>query len=89
MNVLLIGLGSIGLRHLKNLVHLKIKKISVVRRNKKAHENFNIYDSIESAFKNQSFSHVIISNPSSLHFKAFLIPIFCAFAIPKLELFFL
>ena len=73
MKFLICGLGSIGLRHLRNLKALGHTDIivyssgkSVVPRVKEEMENFEIYNSLTEALK-QKPDVCLITNPTSLH----------------------
>jgi predicted dehydrogenase len=71
MKFLIAGLGSIGQRHLRNLISLGEKDIILYRTNKGALENkefthIPIVSDLRSAF-DQKPDAVIISNPTSLH----------------------
>lgn len=69
-NILLVGLGSIGTRHLKNLIALGFKRISVVTRlgeTKKGFEQCKFYKNIDDACSKQNFTIAIIATPTSNH----------------------
>jgi predicted dehydrogenase len=69
-NILLIGLGSIGKRHLQNLVALGHKNISIVTKSGKAKEGFEqfeFYATIGNACSNKDFDMIIIATPTSNH----------------------
>lgn len=68
----LIGYGSIGKRHVKNLLSLGINDIRLLRCNGKENEhNLKEYYSQEEFFKN-NFDFVILSNPTSEHYEFLL-----------------
>ena len=72
--ILIVGLGSIGKRHLKNLIYLGYNEIVLVRRNGLILADFptlKTYATINEACKNNNFTHVIISTPTSMHFDNF------------------
>lgn len=71
MNVLIVGLGSIGKRHLQNLVRLGVENISIVRRNGQPFENYKVFGSIANAFENERFTHAIVATPTAIHFQTF------------------
>ncbi len=72
IKVLIIGLGSIGQRHAKALFALKVDNIAALRTNKgqkeidPAYEKISMFYNEEEAFK-WNPTHLIISNPTSLH----------------------
>lgn len=73
--ILIIGLGSIGQRHLKNILSLGYKEISLVRRNAttlKEFPNLKVYKSINSACEVDKYNTAIIATPTANHFKDFL-----------------
>jgi len=68
--ILVIGLGSIGKRHLKNLVTLGCQDISIVTRSSKKIEEFESfphYFSIDSACNANKFDVAIIATPTANH----------------------
>jgi predicted dehydrogenase len=74
VKILIIGLGSIGKRHLKNLIYLGYNDIVLVRRNGLVlpdFPNLKTYATINKACENNNFTHVIISTPTSMHFDNF------------------
>ncbi len=74
IKVLIIGLGSIGQRHLKNILSLGYKDVSLVRRSGsvlKNYPNLKVYSSIEKACVENKFDYAIIATPTSKHFKDF------------------
>ncbi|MFK8059417.1 MAG: Gfo/Idh/MocA family protein [Polaribacter sp.] len=73
--ILIVGLGSIGQRHLKNILSLGYEDISLVRRNATILEEFphlKVYKSIDEACKKEVFDTAIIATPTANHFKDFL-----------------
>lgn len=72
IKVLIIGLGSIGQRHANALISLGIKDIAALRTGKGQKDVLPMFDNIkvftneEDAFNWQP-THIIISNPTSLH----------------------
>lgn len=71
MHILIVGLGSIGTRHLKNIISLGYKKISVVTRSGKLlpeYSHIPAYTTIESALESSSFDTAIVCTPTSQHF---------------------
>lgn len=73
MKILLIGLGSIGLRHLRNLLHLGYKHISVVSRAGVLPEEFSylpVYSTLTNALSSSSFDAAIVCTPTSFHVSA-------------------
>jgi len=72
IKVLIIGLGSIGQRHAKALIKLNISHIAALRTGKGQKNvlpdfnNIRTFDKEEEAFNWQP-THLIISNPTSLH----------------------
>lgn len=73
--ILIVGLGSIGKRHLKNILSLGYENVSLVRRNAKILKEFpslKVYKSISNACETNNFNTVIISTPTSNHFKDFI-----------------
>lgn len=71
--VLIIGLGSIGQRHAKALLDIGVKKISALRTGKGAKaidkdisQKITMFYNEEEAF-NWEPTHIIISNPTSMH----------------------
>ena len=69
-NILIVGLGSIGARHLKNLVSMGFENISVVTREGKKNKEFIEFDyfqTIKEACSSKNISSVIICSPSSNH----------------------
>jgi len=69
-NILIVGLGSIGSRHLNNLLTLGFDCISIVTRLgkvKEGFENFDFYTSITSACSNKVIHTIIIATPTSQH----------------------
>ena len=74
-NILVVGLGSIGTRHLKNLLALGYRKISVVTRRGEVEKGFDqckFYMSIGDACSEQKFSTAIIATPTSNHIRDLL-----------------
>lgn len=72
--ILIIGLGSIGQRHLKNVLSLGFKDVFLVRRNATILSDFpslKVYESIKTACKEKKFDVAIICTPTSNHFKDF------------------
>ncbi|MFY0604287.1 MAG: Gfo/Idh/MocA family oxidoreductase [Flavobacteriaceae bacterium] len=72
--ILIIGLGSIGQRHLKNLFHLGYSDVSLVRTNGAIlndYPNLNVYASISEACSEENFDMAIISTPTANHFSDF------------------
>jgi len=75
-NILIIGLGSIGERYVRNLLKIGSFNIFVLRRKKSINSkprtfNINKIKQIDSINKNnyQNFKYVIIANPTSMHKK--------------------
>jgi predicted dehydrogenase len=70
MKILLIGLGSIGTRHLNNLITLGYKEISVVSRKPQLpelYQQFTHYKNVEETLQNHSFDAAIICTPTTQH----------------------
>ncbi|GEO09925.1 Gfo/Idh/MocA family protein [Segetibacter aerophilus] len=70
MKILLIGLGSIGRRHLRNLLTLGYNQISVVSRSATLPAEFDflrVYSSLQDALSSSVFDTAIICTPTSLH----------------------
>ena len=70
MKILLVGLGSIGKRHLRNILSLGYKNISLVSQSFKSTEEFNnllIYSTVEQAISKNNFDAAIICVPTSFH----------------------
>lgn len=68
--ILIVGLGSIGKRHLTNLRELGFNDISVVSRRKehgKLIDATNCFSTIEDAFENKEFNISIIATPTACH----------------------
>lgn len=75
MKILLIGLGSIGKRHLRNILSLGYTDIAVVSRNGMLPEEFsqcNAYTSTETAIEQNKFDKAVVCLPTSLHVTALL-----------------
>jgi predicted dehydrogenase len=73
LNILLIGLGSIGKRHLRNIIGLGYGDISVVSRAgilPQEFEGFTTYTTIEAALSSSGFDAAIICTPTSKHITA-------------------
>lgn len=74
-SILIIGGGSIGKRHLKNLLSLGEKNIAVVEvnseRKSELEKEFSlpVFSSIEEAFEKKKFSIAFVCSPSVFHLK--------------------
>lgn len=68
MKIGLIGFGSIGKRHVENLIKLGFKDITLLRVKGRSNELKLNELFIESEFLNIHFDFIIISNPPSKHF---------------------
>ncbi len=73
MKFLIIGLGSIGSRHLKNLINLGYKKLTVVTQKKDITAEYpflkNFY-TIKEALTSESFDAAILCTPTACHITA-------------------
>ncbi len=70
MKILVIGLGSIGKRHLRNILSLGYNDVSIVSRAINLPEEFKgfqVYNSLEIALTIASFDVAIICTPTSKH----------------------
>ncbi|HEX8332827.1 MAG TPA: Gfo/Idh/MocA family oxidoreductase [Segetibacter sp.] len=80
MKILLIGLGSIGKRHLRNILFLGYNHVSVVSRSGSLPEEFKglpVYSSLDAALNTSKFNVAIICTPTSKHIDS-LIPVLAA-----------
>lgn len=70
MKIILIGPGSIGQRHLRNILHLGYKQISIVSRSGILPGEFSflpVYSSLRNALSTSSFDAAIVCTPTSFH----------------------
>lgn len=69
MNILVIGAGSIGKRHIGNLLSLGYTKISVVSRSVLPNDiaHLDSYKSLQSALLDKDFDAAFICTPTALH----------------------
>lgn len=70
MKIILIGLGSIGLRHLRNILSLGYNQVSIVSRSGNLPEEFSflpVFSSLHSALSSSRFDAAIVCTPTSLH----------------------
>lgn len=70
MKIVLIGLGSIGLRHLRNLIHLGYQQVSVISRSGILPEEFStlpVYSSLSDALSSSTYDAAIVCTPTSFH----------------------
>jgi predicted dehydrogenase len=71
LRIVIIGLGSIGQRHLRNLLHLGYTNITTVSRSGTLPDGFSflpVYSSLPVALSALSFDVAIICTPTSFHF---------------------
>lgn len=76
LNILLIGLGSIGKRHFNNLVTLGYKNITVVTSKSnlpQASSNNKIFSSAKEALENNHYDVAFICTPTAVHTKDLLL----------------
>lgn len=70
MKIVLIGPGSIGLRHLRNLLYLGYTQLAVVGRSGSLPAQFSylpVYSSLNDALASSSFDAAIVCTPTSFH----------------------
>jgi predicted dehydrogenase len=70
LKILLIGLGSIGRRHLRNLLAIGYNQITVISRSATLPAEFDflkVYSSLQDALSSSVFDTAIICTPTSLH----------------------
>lgn len=72
MKILIIGTGSIGIRHLNNIVALGYSDLVIVSRSRTEYRisesgNIPVYNSIESAVAERNFDTAIICSPTAYH----------------------
>jgi predicted dehydrogenase len=70
MNILIVGLGSIGRRHLSNIVSLGYADISVVTRSGAAPLNSQVkhsYKTVAEALANDEFDAAVVCTPTAFH----------------------
>lgn len=70
MNILLVGLGSIGTRHLNNIIALGYKSITVVSRKEKLPDAFahlQHFKKLEEALAYDNYDSAIICTPTTQH----------------------
>ena len=70
MKIILIGLGSIGKRHLRNIIRLGYNDICIVSRAGVLPEEFNslkVYSTINQAIADKEFDAAIICSPTAQH----------------------
>ncbi|HNL82977.1 MAG TPA: Gfo/Idh/MocA family oxidoreductase, partial [Chitinophagaceae bacterium] len=75
MNILLIGLGSIGKRHLKNILSIGYKNVTVVSSKNSLPEPFTalpVFKTIADATQNIQFTTAVICVPTAQHRAALL-----------------
>ena len=80
MNILVVGLGSIGMRHLNNIISLGYSKISVVTSKRSfLHDSCLVksYCSLSEAVAKNSFDAVLVCTPTAYHVPA-IIELLCA-----------
>lgn len=73
MKIVLIGLGSIGLRHLRNLFTLGYNQVSIVSRSGNLPAQFSylpVYPSLHDALSASAFDAAIVCTPTSFHLVA-------------------
>jgi predicted dehydrogenase len=73
MKILLIGLGSIGKRHLNNILHLGFEDVTIVSRSGNIPSQFgslNIFAKVEDALETAQFDAAIVCTPTALHIHA-------------------
>ena len=73
MKIVLIGLGSIGLRHFNNLLHLGYNSISVISRSgilPDTISNLPVYSTLQEALSVQKFDTAIVCTPTAMHTEA-------------------
>ncbi|MCU0322630.1 MAG: Gfo/Idh/MocA family oxidoreductase [Chitinophagaceae bacterium] len=73
MHILLIGIGSIGKRHLANILHLGFSNIILVSQSGNippAFKKFVTYRTIQDALNNHHFEAAIICTPTAMHITA-------------------
>jgi predicted dehydrogenase len=70
LKILVIGLGSIGKRHLRNILALGYSNVSVVSRSGSVDDEYNflhVYSSLDKALQESTFDVAIICTPTSNH----------------------
>jgi predicted dehydrogenase len=70
MNILLIGLGSIGKRHLRNILSLGYNDVSVVSNSFSANAEFEkvtVFKTIDEAFASNHFDAAFVCSPTAFH----------------------
>jgi len=76
MNILLIGLGSIGKRHLRNILSLGYKHVSVVSNSFAANAEFEkvrVYKNLDNAFASNYFNTAFVCSPTAFHIEQLII----------------
>jgi predicted dehydrogenase len=72
--IVIIGLGSIGKRHLENIISLGYKDIVLIRPNGEqlvGYENLEVFKTIDEGCLKYSFEIAVIATPTSNHIKTF------------------
>jgi predicted dehydrogenase len=75
VNVLLIGLGSIGKRHLANLLELGYSNIQIVSSKKELphpYDKIEVHSTVQLALANETFEFAIICTPTAYHTEVFM-----------------
>ncbi len=69
MKIILIGLGSIGLRHLRNILQLGYNRVSIVSRSGKlpADISLPVFSSLPVALSSAQFDAAIVCTPTAFH----------------------
>jgi predicted dehydrogenase len=74
LKVILVGFGSIGKRHLRNIISLGYNDVVVVSPSGKLEDEFSslkVYKTIEEGLSLSTFDVAIISNPTAVHLTSF------------------
>jgi predicted dehydrogenase len=75
LKILLVGLGSIGQRHLRNLLHLGYSDVSVVTRSGVLPAEFSFltaHVTIQDALQSDTFDAAIVCTPTATHLQSLL-----------------
>jgi len=70
MRILVVGLGSIGRRHLGNILSLGYTDVTLVSRNPSTQESYpelKIYDELSTALATQKFDAAVLCTPTAQH----------------------